>query len=345
MKKSSRIIVLLALVAIVCVASLSFAACDIAGGSEQLIGTNYRDGISSLTFSAPEGTPALAMLRLVEDNKTLDGTAMTYQVVKPSNIAVEMSSKKSDIVIMPVNGGASLIRNGADYKLMSIAVDGSLYMVGKTESGGTIAIDDVRGKKIACIGQTGVPGLVFRYVMSASGIEIVDESTAPSANQVSVSYVADGAAAAVLLSDGRVDFMVVGEPAATAQTNRLQLNAEMNMQTEYARLSGESNYPQAGLFVRKGLSEDSAFMDALFNALAASKSWVNQNPQSVGEFAKTRLYESAVFPAKAVARCAINATRLDAAQKSQVITFLEKVMPKDAKDNAIDWQAARELIF
>lgn len=338
MKKS---IIILATILVAIIASVSFVACD----NNENNDVYYRYGVESLTFSAPEGTPALAMLRLVEDNKTIDGTSMNYQVVKPANIAVEMSSKKSDIVIMPVNAGANLIRQGADYKLVSIAVDGSLYMVGNTESGTAITMDDIKGKKIACIGQTGVPGLVFRYVMKANNIELVDENTTPNENQVSVQYVADGSAAAQLFNGKQVDFMVVGEPAATAQTIKLSLNAEMNLQTEYAKVSGEDNYPQAGLFVRSGLYEDSAFMDALFEALSASKAWVSANAKDVGEFADAHLYEGAAFPPKAVPRCALNATRIDDTQKGQVITFLEKVMPKDSQGNAIDWQGAKGLIF
>lgn len=342
MKKSNKIVAIIAVLTLLCIACVSMVACD---RGENNANQNYRDGVDTLTFSAPEGTPALAMLRLVEDNKTIDGTAMKYQVVQPANIAVEMSSKKSDIVIMPVNAGANLIRQGADYKLASIAVDGSLYMVGNTQSGGAITMDDIKGKRMACIGKTGVPGLVFRYVMSANNIQIVDESVTPNENQVSVRYANDGAAAAQLFGGGQVDFMVVGEPAATAQTTKLKLNAEMNMQTEYAKVSGESNYPQAGLFVRRVLFEDEKFMDALFYALAASKQWVSDNAQSVGEFAKNNLYDSAVFPAKAVPRCAVNVTKLDDTQKAQVITFLEKVMPKDAQNNTIDWQSAKTLIF
>lgn len=95
-----------------------------------------------------------------------------YKVVNPANIASEMATKASDVVIMPVNAGANLIRQGADYKLVSIAVDGSLYVVGNTEKGGQISMDDLVGKNIACIGQTGVPGLVFRYIMQQNGIEI-----------------------------------------------------------------------------------------------------------------------------------------------------------------------------
>ena len=325
------------MLAMVAVACFALVACGEKPGD--------KDIIENVTFSAPEGTPALAMLRLATDNAKIGDISVTYKVVKPANIAAEMSAKTSDIVIMPVNGGANLIRQGAGYKLVSIAVDGSLYMVGNTEKGGEISIDDIKGKKIACIGKTGVPGLVFRYVLSANGIAIVDENTAPSENQVSVRYAADGTAAAQLLQGGQVDFMVVGEPAATAQSKRLKLNAEMNLQSEYAKASGASNYPQAGLFVSERLYSNEKFMNELFDALAASKTWVSGHKADVTSFAQTNLYESANFPAIAIDRCALNATRLDDVQKAQVITFLEKVMPKDAKGNNIDWQSAKSLIF
>ena len=337
MKNAKRIIAFVAMLAMVAVACFALVACGEKPGD--------KDIIENVTFSAPEGTPALAMLRLATDNARIGDISVTYKVVKPANIAAEMSAKTSDIVIMPVNGGANLIRQGAGYKLVSIAVDGSLYMVGNTEKGGEISIDDIKGKKIACIGQTGVPGLVFRYVLSANGIAIVDENTAPSENQVSVRYAADGTAAAQLLQGGQVDFMVVGEPAATAQSKRLKLNAEMNLQSEYAKASGASNYPQAGLFVSERLYSNEKFMNELFDALAASKTWVSEHKADVTNFAQTNLYESANFPAIAVERCALNATRLDDVQKAQVITFLEKVMPKDAKGNDIDWQSAKSLIF
>lgn len=337
MKNSKRIIAFVAMLAMVAVACFALVACGEKPGD--------KDIIENVTFSAPEGTPALAMLRLATDNARIGDISVTYKVVKPANIAAEMSAKTSDIVIMPVNGGANLIRQGAGYKLVSIAVDGSLYMVGNTEKGGEISIDDIKGKKIACIGQTGVPGLVFRYVLSANGIAIVDENTAPSENQVSVRYAADGTAAAQLLQGGQVDFMVVGEPAATAQSKRLKLNAEMNLQSEYAKASGASNYPQAGLFVSERLYSNEKFMNELFDALAASKTWVSGHKADVTSFAQTNLYESANFPAIAIDRCALNATRLDDVQKAQVITFLEKVMSKDAKGNDIDWQSAKSLIF
>lgn len=341
MKKTNRIIAILLVALVIGIACACFAACDENSDAPDAPSPSTVD----YTFSAPEGTPALAMLRLVTDNPTIANANMTYKTVKPNLIATEMSAGNSDIVIMPVNAGANLIRMGADYKLVSIAVNGSVYMVGKTQNGGAITFDDVKGKKIACIGQTGVPGLVFRYVMKANGITLVDESTTPDSTQASVQYVADGSAAAQLIASGKVDFIVVGEPAASAQKNKLSLNAEMDLQAEYAKVGGASNYPQAGIFVKKEVYDNQAFMSELFDALLLSKQWVGENAAQVGAFAKENLYESAVFPPVSIPRCAINATKIDDAQKAQVIAFLKNVMPSDGQGNAINWDKVSSSLF
>lgn len=162
--------------------------------------------------------------------------------------------------------------------------------------------------------------------------------------KVSVRYVADGAAAATLLSGGQVDFIVVGEPAATAQTKRLSLNAEMNIQTEYSKVSGATSFPQAGIFVKSALASDEPFMKSLFEELAANKEWVAQNKASVTAEAK-KVYESANFPAVAIDRCAINGAKLTEESMRDIMLFLSNVMPKDSKGNSIDWNTNKSKIF
>jgi len=282
----------------------------------------------TLTFAAPEGTPALAIARLITDNKSILGKNVNYKIVNPSNIAKEMQAGLSDLVIMPVNAGATLINKGADYKLVSVAVDGSLYLVGKSETATTLTIDDIKGKRIACIGQQGVPGLVFRYILKMNNIEVVEEKEKLTSENVFVQYVADGnlAKTAVEKEDG-VDFAVVGEPAATTFKMKFGFNAQMDLQTEYKKVSGKETYPQAGIFVKSSLASDAAFMDALFAALKASKEWVKNNPQSVNDFMKANAYESAAFPAPSIAKCNVNAEKLTAEKKAEVLAFLKNLAP------------------
>lgn len=280
----------------------------------------------TLTFAAPEGTPALAIARLITDNKSILGKNVNYKIVNPSNIAKEMQAGLSDLVIMPVNAGATLINKGADYKLVSVAVDGSLYLVGKSETATTLTIDDIKGKKIACIGQQGVPGLVFRYILKENNINIVDDVKNLNDTNVYVQYASDGLQAKTAVENKSVDYAVVGEPAATTFKTK-GFNAQMDLQTEYKKVSGKETYPQAGIFVTSSLSSDTAFMDALFAALKASKEWVKNNPQSVNDFMKANAYESAAFPAPSIAKCNVNAEKLTAEKKAEVLAFLKNLAP------------------
>lgn len=285
----------------------------------------------TLTFAAPEGTPALAIARLITDNKSISGKNVNYKIVNPSNIAKEMQAGLSDLVIMPVNAGATLINKGADYKLVSVAVDGSLYLVGKSETATTLTIDDIKGKKIACIGQQGVPGLVFRYILKANNISIVDDVKNLNDTSVYVQYAGDGWQAKTAVENKSVDYAVVGEPAATTFKMKFGFNAQMDLQAEYKKVSGKETYPQAGIFVKSSLSSDTAFMDALFAALKASKEWVKDNPQSVNDFMKANAYESAAFPAPSIAKCNVNAEKLTAEKKAEVLAFLKNLAP------GVDW--------
>lgn len=284
----------------------------------------------TLTFAAPEGTPALAIARLITDNKSISGKNVNYKIVNPSNIAKEMQAGLSDLVIMPVNAGATLINKGADYKLVSVAVDGSLYLVGQSKTATTLTINDIKGKRIACIGQQGVPGLVFRYILKENNINIVDSPKNVPENSAYVQYASDGLQAKTAVENKSVDYAVVGEPAATTFKTK-GFNAQMDLQAEYKKVSGKETYPQAGIFVKSSLASDAAFMDALFTALKASKEWVKNNPQSVNDFMKANAYESAAFPAPSIAKCNVNAEKLTAEKKAEVLAFLKNLAP------GVDW--------
>ena len=335
MKKLFKAISLIAVIALLVGAlAVSIVACD---------GKNKAD----LRFAAPDGTPALAMLTLASQGQKLGGKTVEYEVVSPSNIATEMTSGKADIVIMPVNAGATqIIKNGVDYKLVSIAVEGSLYLVGHKDAVEgvvpAITMADIKGKRIACIGESGVPGLVFRYVMQANDITIITEG-APTAEQVFVEYVADGSVAAQRYNGKQVDFIVVGEPAATAQKANTanDLNAEMNMQTEYAKACGAQDvddYPQAGLFVKTSLTQDKQLMHDLFAALDANEDWIETNADKVTDEA-AKIGSTSKFPKPAIPRCALDCSDLDEEDVNEILAFLKNVAP------SVKWDESKGKLF
>ena len=343
MKKVSKIFIVLFVVAVVASLSLGLVACN----NDDNYSERYEGQV--IRFVAPQGTPALAMLRLVEDNPKLDGTKMKYDVVSPTLISTEMTNKTADVVIMPINAGANLIRqdkdNVLDYKLVSVAVEGSLFLVGKKDGGNEITLDDIKGKKVACIGQNNVPGLTFEYVLKQNNIGVI-YSGEPKNNEVLIAYAGEATDARTKYNNGSVQYMVVGEPASTMFKGALNLNAEMDIQKQYSILNpGVDSYPQAGLFVRTALAKDKKFMDALFDALDDSKDWVEDHPADVNAFAKAHLYEAANFPAASIPRCAVDCDKLDNDDKNEIIAYFKKIMPKDSYNNDIDWDALKSKLF
>ena len=326
-----KVLVLMLVLALVAVMAIGLVACDKKDGDKE---------VKTLRVAAPEGTPALAICSLVTNNKTIDGFNMEYEVVAPANIATEMGAAKADVVIMPINAGANLIANkGAQYKLVSIAVNGSLYLIGNKEGSNVITLDDIKGKTVACIGQGAVPGLTFSYILKANNIEVVTEGT-PSTSQVKIVWAADGSAANAAVAGHTADYAVVGEPAATALSAKVGYNARMDIQALYnAAVGAETSYPQAGLFVKSELANNGTFMAALFAALEQNKTWISENKANITAYAQENLYASAAFPAGAIDRCAVNCTRLNIESQASIITFLKNIMP------SVDWDSKKEVIF
>ncbi|MDY5658728.1 MAG: hypothetical protein SPF14_06585, partial [Eubacteriales bacterium] len=165
------------------------------------------------------------------------------------------------------------------------------------------------------------------YILKENNINIVDSPEKVPENSVYVQYAGDGLQAKTAVENGSVDYAAVGEPAATTFKIKFGFNAQMDLQAEYKKVSGKETYPQAGIFVTSSLASDAAFMDALFAALKASKEWVKNNPQSVNDFMKANAYESAAFPAPSIAKCNVNAEKLTAEKKAEILAFLKNLAP------------------
>ena len=89
-------------------------------------------------------------------------------IVPANTIAAHIAKGDGDIVIMPANGGANLIANGADYKFLCSNTRGILYMISTSE--GSVSPEDLAGKTVGCIGQNAVPQYAFERILTANGL-------------------------------------------------------------------------------------------------------------------------------------------------------------------------------
>ena len=296
-----------------------------------------------LRFVMPDGTPALAAMSLLGETTNLGGYNVSAEIVASTAIQTEIGGEKADIIIAPTNAGANLISKGANYKLVSVMVEGSLYLIGNPAKVGgntTITLDDLKGKRIASIGQNNTPDKVFKYIIDKTeGVTYDDANdiiTFSDGQTATIEWCADGPAAkvALLRENNPCDFAIVGEPAATAfgTSNGGGFSARMDLQAMYKAVNGnDANFPQASLFVKTSLTKDKKFMSALLNALSENRDWVIANPSEVTATIQAK-GSSTTFPAPSIPRCSIVVNKADnTATQEAIITYLSLMIP------AVNW--------
>lgn len=329
--------IVISLVAVLLTLSLfAFVACD------KPADDNTPTSKGTLTFVMPDGTPALAAAKLLGTTE-IGGYTVSTEIVAANTIQTQIGGEKADIVIAPTNAGAALIKQGAPYKLVSVAVEGSLYLIGSPSKVGgesTIVFNDLKGKRIASIGQNNTPDKVFKYIVDNTvGLTYDDENDKiifEDGAEAQIEWCADGPAAKVALmrENNPCDFAIVGEPAATAfgTPNGGGFSARMDLQALYRGIGNKMiNFPQASLFVKTELTTDAEFMSALFKALEDSKAWVVANPADVTALLQEK-GSTSTFPAPSIPRCSIVVTKVNNnAVRESIVTYLGLMVP------AVNW--------
>lgn len=325
-----KIILTLLSVIIILVLAFSFVACDKEDTTNK-----------ELKFVVPDGTPALAICNLL-GKTTIGDYSIDATIIGADTIATQIGGGKADLIIAPTNAGANLISKGADYKLFSVAVEGSLYLIGKpvSEGNNVITLNDIKGKTIASIGHNNTPDRVFKFIIdNTDGVTYDDQKdtiTFADGSVTTIEWAADGPAAKtkLLREENPCDFAIVGEPAATAfgTPNGGGFSARMDLQAMYKKCANTTlNFPQASLFVKTSLLNDTAFMSALVEKLKESREWVIANPTDVSAKMKD-LGSATAFPAPSIARCNVVVSIANTAEvKASVITYLKLMVP------AVDW--------
>lgn len=192
-----------------------------------------------LTMLAPKGAPALSLLGCWEGNEhtitTVDGT----DVITAAFTAPE---SEYDIIIAPINLGATLIQKGAtEYRLAAVVTWGNLYLLSTDQN---MTLDAVQ--ELAAFGQNAVPGKIWGTVTDADA-----------QNVTWFNSVADVVSA---LLSGQYQTGLVAEPVCS---NALKKSAASehplylvgDLQEAWKEKTGLDQYPQAAVFVKPSVYE------------------------------------------------------------------------------------------
>lgn len=265
----------------------------------------------------PDGAPALALARMVSlgkagedgvtDSKTFGryDRNVTYSLVAESALAATVAKGDADIAIMPTNAAATVFNKGAKIKIVSINVHGLLYMVGNEA---ITDLNDLKGKVVYSIGQTGTPGFVFRYILTEAGIEF-EEGTEPIEGKVVISYVTEGPAVIAALKGGKAEYGILGEPAASKAVAATGKVIALDLQKEWREAANGMELPQACMVVKQSLIEsDPEFVNAFIREVSESDVWLESHPeeatQALIDLGSTTA-QGTTFTSETISRCNI----------------------------------------
>ena len=204
----------------------------------------------------PTGAPAIAM----------SAFAMTKNfetVTDPSTIVPMMASGQVDVAVLPTNVGATAITiKQVPFKILCTITFGNFYLASTGhDDDGIMDRDDY----IVSFQKGAVPDKIFHYI---HGDEFDN----------ALHYVSGAADAAKCLKTGKnmsdenaaVDYVLLAEPA---MTNVLKTTPTASvyedLQSKYKEKSGGLLLPQASVFVKSSLDQETV-MEGIYEALSKS---------------------------------------------------------------------------
>ena len=253
---------------------------------------NTGDGTTPETVTvnvvAPDGSPAIAIAKLVSEKPTFAGYDIKYSIVEgATQISAAILNNTANIAIAPLNLGATMYNKGMGVKLVTTNVQGSLYMVGKNMPAGATTAEklaSLKGKVVYNIGQGATPDLTFKYILDHFGIGYVEGDTAAE-GVVTLNYVNTGSELIPLLKQGKAEYGIMGEPAVTKANANAGTSTVFNIQELWQEATGSATagFPQAGVFVKESLltSEHAAFIEWFVTKLQENDEWAPANPDTV----------------------------------------------------------------
>ncbi len=196
---------------------------------------------SDLTILSPKGAPALSLIPIIQEGKDsiefVDGTDI---------LSAELIKGEKDLIIAPVNLGASLSKKDSNpYRLYGIVTWGNLYLVANTDV--TLSNDE----PIALFGEQAVPGLVFNAVKDQLSISVI-------ANAFNAVTDVQGQLLSKSFNIGLMAEPLLSATIAKAKTLEVPLNLSIyaDIQTLWLEKTGFENFPQAAIYIKADISED-----------------------------------------------------------------------------------------
>lgn len=230
--------------------------------------------LESINIIFPDGTPAVAISKFVNENKEMDGVKIEANIQKTTDALVaEVLKGEVDMAVVPSNLALQAYKKDLAYKVAATIGWGSLYLISTEEISD---IKDIKGKEVYNTGKGLTPDIVCKEILNAKGINESD---------INYTYVSAASELAPLIIGGKAKFAVVPEPIlTTVMTKNPNIKIILELNKEWADINNvDKGYPQATLIVKEAFYNDNKkIANKVLQSIEDSVKWVNENPSKVG---------------------------------------------------------------
>ena len=223
-----------------------------------------------LSITAPSGAPAIAIADLAYNH----ADEYTLNLNKDASILqASFIGNQEDIIIAPINLGATMYNKNGNYVLGAMLTWGNLYFASRIND---FTLTSMNDKDVVFFGQNTINQYVVESVLDHNNIEPKSITYLAATNLTQAQLIADENA-----------IVLVAEPALSVAKNKVQGITSISVQELYSEMTNSGSYPQAGCFIRKQtIEEHKSVVDAFIKDLQTSAKKVNKNTEEVAGYAE-----------------------------------------------------------
>lgn len=232
----------------------------------------------TIKFIIPDGLPALSVVKLMENNKTIKGIDIDYKIEKSSDsLVMNMLKKEGDIAIVPSNFTAQLYNKGLEYKILGTVGWGSFYIVSRED---IVSLKDLENKKIYTFGKGLTPDIVLQTLLKENGVDT---------SKLEINYLNGGNELVGMFIAKKANIIVIPEPMLSKVLSKVK-DAKINFNLNEiwkANFGSIQGFPQSTLVVKNSiLIEKPEFIETLTQEMLKSSNFINDSNIDKTEFIK-----------------------------------------------------------
>jgi NitT/TauT family transport system substrate-binding protein len=215
------------------------------------------------------------MIEMFETPPALPGFDVKLDALASADLmASRLISGEALIGMLPCNTAAKIASSGKDLRIAAVTGLGMFSLL--TTEGDIVSLESLKGKKIQMTGHGAVPDYVFRMLLINAGLDPEKDLHL----DFSLAY----PEIAQSLIAGRVKTAMLPEPFATmAIAGKPDLRAAIDLQKEWARVTGKGNFPVTVLAVDgKFADENPETLKTILSSLESSIARVTSDPGRAG---------------------------------------------------------------